>query len=194
MIVVMDPDSAAGSILAAIGLSGAAGLNAWIPLFTSGLLARAGVIELAAPYDRLGSTWVLVITGSALLIDLVGDKIPGIDHLLHVIGVALHPVAGALLFAGQAGVGSDLPTVLSLLGGAALAGGLHGLRATARPAVTAGTAGSGNALVSAGEDVLSAVLTVLALALPVLAVALLIAVAVSAIRMWRRRSRRSRRA
>ncbi len=137
---------------------------------------------------------MLVITGSALVIDLVGDKIPGIDHLLHVIGVALHPVAGALLFAGQAGVGSDLPMVVSLLGGAALAGGLHGLRATVRPAVTAGTAGTGNALVSAGEDVLSAVLTVLALVLPVLAVALLIAVVVSAVRVWRRRSRRSRRA
>ena len=188
----MDLGAAAGSILAAIGLSGAAGLNAWIPLLVSGLLARTGVIDLAAPYDRLGSTWVLVITGSALLIDLVGDKIPGIDSLLHVVGVALHPVAGALLFAGQAGVGSDLPTVVSLLAGAALAGGLHGLRAAARPAVTVGTVGTGNAFVSAGEDVLSAVLTVLALALPLLAVALLIAIALAAVRIWRRRARRSR--
>lgn len=188
--MAMDLGSAAGSILAAIGLSGAAGLNAWLPLFVTGLVARVGVIELAAPYDRLESTWVLVITGGALLIDVVGDKIPGIDHALHAIGVVLHPVAGALLFAGQAGVGSDLPTVISLAGGAALAGGLHGLRATARPAVTAGTAGSGNALVSAGEDVLSAVLTVLALALPVIAVVLVIAIVVSALRIVRRRSRR----
>jgi hypothetical protein len=104
--------------------------------------------------------------------------------------VVLHPVAGALLFAGQAGVGSDLPTLAALIGGAGVAGGLHAARAAARPAVTAGTAGTGNPIVSAGEDVLSVLLTVLALALPLLGAALLVAVAVAAVRLWRRRARR----
>ena len=52
----MDVTSAAGSILAAFGLSGAAGLNAWIPLFVTALLGRTGAIDLAAPYDGLEST------------------------------------------------------------------------------------------------------------------------------------------
>ncbi|MFD1731862.1 DUF4126 family protein [Deinococcus malanensis] len=36
-------------LLSSLGLSGAAGLNAYIPLLVVGFLARAGVMDLAAP-------------------------------------------------------------------------------------------------------------------------------------------------
>jgi hypothetical protein len=41
----VDLSTAIGSLFAAFGLSGA-GLNAWLPLFASALLARADVVEL----------------------------------------------------------------------------------------------------------------------------------------------------
>jgi len=188
----MDLTSAAGSLFAAFGLSGAAGLNAWIPLFAAGLLERLGAIDLAAPYDHLGSNLVLIVTGVCLLVDLVGDKIPGVDHVLHVAGTAIHPIAGALVFAGQAGIGTDVPSIVSLLLGAGVAGGLHGVRASARPLVTGGTLGLGNPFVSAGEDVASATLTVLAFVVPLLAALLVLALAVLSLRVLRRR--RGRRA
>ena len=49
---MLDVATAAGSLLAAFGLSGAAGLNAWIPLLTVGLLSRAGQLELPDGYDE----------------------------------------------------------------------------------------------------------------------------------------------
>jgi hypothetical protein len=78
-------DTAIGSVLAAFGLSGAAGLNAWLPLFASALLARADVVELAAPLGR-----PLLERGArrprrADRRDFVGDKIPLVDHVLHVL-------------------------------------------------------------------------------------------------------------
>jgi hypothetical protein len=187
----MDLTSAAGSLFAAFGLSGAAGLNAWIPLFAAGLLERVGAIDLAAPYDHLGSNLVLVVTGVCLLVDLVGDKIPGVDHVLHVAGTAIHPIAGALVFAGQAGVGTDVPSIASLLIGACVAGGLHGVRASARPLVTGATLGVGNPFVSAGEDVASVTLTALAFLVPLLAALLVLALAVLTVRVLRRRGRRA---
>ena len=67
---------------AAFRLSGAAGLNAWLPLFLSALLARLDIVELAAPFDDLTSTPALVVLGGLTVADFVGDKIPVVDHVL----------------------------------------------------------------------------------------------------------------
>jgi hypothetical protein len=182
----MDVSSAVGSVLAAFGLSGAAGLNAWIPLLATAILGRAGVIDLSAPYDGLESTPVIVLLAVAFAADFVGDKVPVVDHVLHAAGTVVHPVAGALVFAGSTSVASDLPPVVGLLAGALVSGSLHAGRATVRPMSTASTAGAGNPLLSLGEDVSSAVLTALAVLVPILAVVLLIAGAYGLYRAWRR--------
>src|SRR5512132_1389231 len=135
------------AISTAFGLSGAAGLNAWIPLFATGLLERTGAIDVAKPYDKLGSTVVLVVLGALLL----ADMIPVVDSVLHAIGTVVHPLAGAVVFAGQAGL-QDVPDVVALAAGALVAGSLHATRATARPVVTGSTAGIGNPIVSLIED------------------------------------------
>jgi Domain of unknown function (DUF4126) len=182
----MDVTSAVGSVLAAFGLSGAAGLNAWIPLLATAILGRAGFIDLSAPYDGLESTPVIVLLAVAFAADFVGDKVPVVDHALHAAGTVVHPVAGALVFAASTSVASDLPPVVGLLAGALVSGSLHAGRATVRPMSTASTAGAGNPLLSLGEDVSSAVLTALAVLVPILAVVLLIAGAYGLYRAWRR--------
>jgi hypothetical protein len=184
-------DSALTAVLAAFGLSGAAGLNAWLPLFAAALADRLGLVELAAPFDELASTGGLVVLGVLMLADLVGDKIPGVDHVLHVLGLAVAPLSGAALFAGQTGDETDLPTLLAILLGGGTAGVVHAARAALRPASTASTAGLGNPVLSVGEDVGSLTLVVLAFAVPLLAVVLLALLVVPFVR-WRRRRRRTR--
>jgi hypothetical protein len=182
----VDVTSAVGSILAAFGLSGAAGLNAWIPLLATAALGRAGVIDLSAPYDGLESTPVLVLLSVAFVADFVGDKVPVVDHVLHLAGTVVHPVAGALVFAGSTSVASDLPPVVGLLAGALVSGSLHAGRASVRPVSTATTAGTGNPLLSLGEDIGAGVLTALAVLVPVLAVVVLLGAVVALYRAWRR--------
>jgi hypothetical protein len=165
----VDPTTAAGSAFAAFGLSGAAGLNAWLPLFAGALLHRWGVVELGAPFDSLSTTPGLIGLGIAFAADFVGDKIPAVDHVLHAMGAVISPVAGAVLFAGQASVGTDVPTVVAVLAGALIAGSVHAGRATARPVSTATTAGLGNPVVSLAEDAGAAGLVLLAFLIPVLA-------------------------
>ena len=56
-------------LLSSLGLSGAAGLNAFIPLLLVGLLSRADVVHLNAPFDLLGNPWVLL--GVAVVLPLL---------------------------------------------------------------------------------------------------------------------------
>jgi Domain of unknown function (DUF4126) len=172
------------AISTAFGLSGAAGLNAWIPLFATGLLERTGAIDVAHPYDKLGSTAVLIVLGVLMVGDLVGDKIPVVDSLLHAAGTVVHPVAGAILFAGEAGL-KDVPDIVSLASGALVAGSLHAGRASARPVVTGSTAGMGNPVVSLVEDAASIALVVLAVVVPILALLIVAAALVGVVLAYR---------
>ena len=127
--------------LAAFGLSGAAGLNAWLPLFLGALLDGKEP-STSAPFDSLSSTttWLIVL-GLLTTADFVGDKIPAVDHVLHAVGTVIAPTSGALLFTGQTGLETDIPTLAAVLAGGATA---EASRAAAAlrpaPAATAGPA------------------------------------------------------
>jgi hypothetical protein len=166
-------DTALGSLFAAFGLSGASGLNAWLPLLTSALLARFDVVELAAPLDDLSSNTGLLVLAVLTVADFVGDKIPLVDHVLHVLGTAIAPASGAILFTAQTGLETDLPTVVAVVLGALTAGGVHAGRSALRPVSTAATGGLGNPILSLGEDVASLTLVVLSFVVPLLAALLL---------------------
>ena len=189
---MLDVATAAGSLLAAFGLSGAAGLNAWIPLLAVSLLGRAGQLELADGYDWLESTPALVVLTAAFVLDFVGDKVPAIDSLLHAAGTFVHPAAGAIDFAGPTEIPTDVPSIVLFALGASVAGSLHATRATIRPVSTTLTAGAGNPLLSLGEDIGSAVLSVVAVFAPILGAAGLL-VLVALVVLWWRRIRRARR-
>ncbi len=191
----MDLTSATGSFFAAFGLSGAAGLNAWLPLFAAALLDRADVVHLGAPFDQLSTTSGLVVLGALLVADFIGDKIPAFDHALHAIGTVVHPASGAALFAGQTGLHTDIPSILAIVFGGGIAGGLHMVRAALRPASTVTTAGVATPFVSLFEDAVSAILVAIAFLAPLLAFLLVVALLVTGVLGFRRlrRAVRSRR-
>lgn len=183
---------AAISLMTALGLSTAAGLNAYLPLLILGGLARwTDLITLDAPYDRLADPGVMAAIAVIAAVDFVGDKIPAIDSVLHAIGVVVAPVAGALVALAATGNDSVDPAFALVLGVAA-AGATHGARAIVRPASTAFTGGAGNPVLSLGEDFISTLLSFTAVIVPV--VAFLLVVALFALLVWgvRRAWRRRR--
>jgi hypothetical protein len=177
------------SVFAAFGLSGAAGLNAWLPLFVGALLERVDAVDLAAPFDELSSTIGLVILGVLTVADFVGDKIPAVDHVLHAIGTVIAPLSGAALFAGQTGAETDIPTLVAVIAGGTTAEAVHAGRAALRPASTVTTGGLGNAILSVIEDVGSGLLTLFAFVVPLLALLLVIALLAALVVLWRRARR-----
>jgi Domain of unknown function (DUF4126) len=171
----------------AFGLAAATGLNASLPLLLVGLAARFGLITLVAPYDALGSLTALIGLGVLALIEIAADKVPGVDSILHVVQGPVTLAAGAIIFASQNSVVQEVSPGLAIVLGVLSAGGIHTLRALARPVVNAATIGFGGPVVSAGEDVGAVGLTILALATPVLAIALLAVIVVIAGRVALRR-------
>ena len=178
------------NLLQALGLSTAGGLNAYVPLLVVGLLARCtDLIELHAPYDALAHPVVLVVLGLLAVLDFVADKIPGLDHALHVLGLVIHPIAGAIVFLAASSDAGAVHPVLAAVCGLVLAGGTHVARMAARPASTAATAGLANPVLSFCEDVVSLLLSILAVIVPLLAALVLLLLAIVLIGFLRRRRR-----
>jgi hypothetical protein len=178
------------NIFSAFGLSSAAGLNAYLPLLIVALTARfTNLIQLNEPWDVLASWWVIGALAVLLLIEMTVDKIPAADTINDVINTLIRPVAGAILFAANSGVVGELHPALALICGLVVAGGVHAVKATARPAVTATTAGTGNWLVSIAEDVVSFVTSVLAILVPIVLVFLIVLFILFLAWWWSRRRR-----
>lgn len=178
-------------LMTALGLSTAAGLNAYLPLLIVGGLDRwTDLLTLDAPYDTLAEPGVMLAIGAVALVDFVGDKIPAIDSVLHAIGFVVAPVAGGLVALAATGNEAVDPAFAVVLGVAA-AGATHGARSIVRPASTAFTGGAGNPVLSLGEDAISTLLAFSAVIVPVVAfvVALLVFGLLfwGARRVWRRR-------
>lgn len=183
----MDP------ILTGFGLASAAGLNAYIPLLLLGVAGRLGYADLGSPYTILSSNAGLAVLAVLLLVELLADKVPGIDHVNDTINTVVRPAAGGLLFVTSAGAGQLDPTLAVILG-LVTAGSVHVTKAGFRPLVTLTTGGLGNPVVSVIEDLLALVGTLLAIFAPLLVTLFLIVLIAVAIVFWRRlRTRRARR-
>ena len=177
-------------IFTAFGLSASAGLNAYIPLLLVGLLARyTNLIHLNAPWDTLSNPWIVLMLCILVIIEMLADKIPAVNHLNDLVQTLIRPAAGAIAFAASANVVTNVSPVLALACGLLVAGTVHVAKAGAvRPMVTATTGGAGNIPVSIAEDVVSTLLSFLAIALPIVVGTLLIVLAAFIIYWLYRRS------
>jgi len=176
------------------GLSSSAGLNAYLPLLIVALVARfTDWITLNEPWSALTNGWIIALLVVLLVIEVVADKIPAVDHANDVVQTFVRPAAGAILFAASSNVIAEAHPVLAMACGVIVAGGVHLVKATARPAVTATTGGVGNPVVSTIEDITSALVALLSILIPtVIALFLLLLLIVMTSWYWRQRARSTR--
>jgi hypothetical protein len=188
--------------LTGLGLSAAAGLNAYIPLLLVGLLARLTDAVTLPPSSRwIEHPAVLALVAVLLLVELVADKVPLVDHVNDAIQTLIRPAVGGAIFAATAAAqqADASPWMqhhqwVGWLLGIAVAGLVHTGKATARPLVNVSTVGVGTPVVSAVEDALSLGMSLLAVFFPLLAAVALLLLAGAAVRLVRRlRRRRARR-
>ncbi len=181
-------------IFSAFGLSASAGLNAYIPLLVVGVIAHyfPNTLNLAKPFDLLANPWILILLGVLVIIEMVADKVPAINHINDLIQTVVRPAAGAVAFAASANVITDVNPVLALACGLLIAGSVHTVKSAAvRPAVTATTGGAGNVPVSIAEDILATIASVLSVLLPIIAGILLIVLLSLLLWWWMVRNQKS---
>jgi len=177
-------------VFTAFGLSASAGLNAYIPLLMVGVIAHyTDWFALSEPWDLLANPWVLIVLGILVIIEMLADKIPAVNHVNDAIQTFIRPAAGAIVFAASAKVITDVHPVLALICGLLVSGSVHAVKSVAvRPVVTATTGGAGNVPVSISEDIFSTVMSFLAIVIPIMVGIFLILMLVLFI-LWRQRRR-----
>lgn len=181
--------------LTGLGLSAAAGLNAYIPFLVVALVARfTDVITLPQAWAWIESPWAIGIGVVLLATEVVLDKVPVVDSFNDVVQTAIRPASAGIVVAAttaaqdveeswdflqdNAWVSVTLGVVVALL--------VHATKATVRPVVDAGTLGAGAPVVSTAEDTASVGLALTAIFLPVLAFLLLVGLVVVAVWSWGR--------
>jgi uncharacterized membrane protein len=189
--------------LTGAGLSAAAGLNAFIPLVIVGTLARfTSLITLPQGLTWLDSWPAIIVFTALLLVEVVLDKIPGVDHVNDIIQTAVRPVVGAVIFAATAAAdvveSSQFWKTHEWLGyviGAIVASTVHIGKATSRTAINAATAGMGSPVASFAEDGVSVGLSFSAILVPWLVAVILLAMGAAVYRIVttgrRRRQRKA---
>lgn len=193
-------------VLTGMGLSAAAGLNAYIPFLVVALAARfTDIITLPTNLTWIESGWAIGIGSVLLLTEIVLDKIPAVDTINDAVQTFIRPSMGGLMVAATSAAEkadestwtADNPWVGVVLG-VVVSGLVHAGKLTIRPAVDAGTLGMGTPVVSTAEDSASLGLSLIAILVPVLVIAALIMLAIVLIvlvrtmRRWRRRRHRAR--
>jgi hypothetical protein len=187
--------------LTGTGLATAAGLNAYIPLLTVGALARyTDVISLPESWRWLEHPVVLAIVAALLVIEVVADKVPVVDHINDIVQTVVRPTAGGLVFGASAS--SETVTVnnpsdffsnhawVPVVVGIVLSLAVHGVKASARQVINATTMGVGAPVVSTVEDGISVSMSIVAIVMPLLVLLLLVGVAALVWWVFRRITRR----
>jgi uncharacterized membrane protein len=159
------------AVLLGLSLAASAGLNAFLPLLMLSIAGRfhlAG-IDLSGNFAWLGSDIAIIILAVATVLEVIGDKIPAVDHALHSAGLVVRPIAGWLAAASVLG-GADpaIAAVVGLIIGAPTALGFHAAKASTRTVSSATTLGVANPFISAFEDFLSFAVSLVGFIAPLL--------------------------
>lgn len=187
--------------LTGMGLSAAAGLNAYIPFIIVALLARfTDAVVLPTGFEWMESWWAIGIGAVLLVTEITLDKVPAVDSLNDAVQTVIRPGMGGLMGAATAGASTlDESTWMQehawvgVVLGIVVAGLVHTGKAASRPVINAGTAGFGAPVASTAEDGVAVGIALVAIFLPLLVVlvlVVLVAALVWVLSAWRRLRRR----
>ena len=174
-------------VLLGLALAASTGLNTFLPLLTQ---SAASYFKLVNPEQILNGNfaWIaspaaLTALGLATTVEVIGDKIPLVDHALDTFGTFARPLVGAFATASVFTQGDPaMAAIAGLAMGAPVAFGFHAAKAGTRAASTTTTFGVGNPILSVLEDVAAVAMTFVGIMYPWLVPILLI---VAALVMWR---------
>jgi hypothetical protein len=173
----MDPTTFA----TAYALSTSIGLRPFLTLAIAALAIHFGYLHVSPAFAFLGADGTSWLFAGLAVLEFVGDKIPAVDHVLHVLHFGVKPIAAAILVGGAVGTAADPNDAMTYvaMGAAGLnALGIHTGVTALRGASSAMTLGLANPVLSLVEDVVTVGATLLAFVAPFVGAALALAIGV----------------
>ncbi|HEY5425270.1 MAG TPA: DUF4126 domain-containing protein [Candidatus Tumulicola sp.] len=170
---------AASQYALAYALTTTAGVRAMLSLTAVAVAAHFHLVHPPDAFAWLGSTAAMWTLGAFAVVEMLADKVPLLDHVLHVAQIALKPAAGAILVGGAVHAQSHEALVTLMILGGLNALGVHAAVAAVRGASTVTTGGVANPVVSTAEDAGSIGALILTFIAPFVAAAIALAFAVA---------------
>jgi hypothetical protein len=172
----MDYLSLISAIGVGIGLSAACGFRIFLPPAMMSLAANLDWMELDGQFAMLDSWSAFAVLSAAVVFEIGGYFIPGIDNLLDVVATPAAALAGVFVSASMLGEFDPmLQWSVALIAGGGAAGTVQIGTVATRAASTGTTGGLANPLIAIFEAIAAVVLTILALLSPVIVMVVLIA-------------------
>lgn len=163
-------------IAMSLSMSGGAGIRASMPLFMLSLFHNLAPAEypLFEPLSFLGEQEMCAILGVIVLVEVVVDSIPALDHALHLILTPAHPFMGALVACAPGYYGGWTTRLPVAAAGALLALAVHAAKVALRAASSGCSCGTLNPVVSVCETALGVGLVAISTLHPALAALVII--------------------
>lgn len=159
------------AVLLGLGLAASTGLNTFLPLLLLALVARFHPLgfdpHLNAQFSWLTGDTVMAALSVATVVEIIADKVPAVDHALHVVATFTRPAAGALAVASVSkNESAGTAALLGIVIGAPTALGYHAVKSGTRATSTITTLGSANPIISFLEDLVSMFMTIVSIVAP----------------------------
>lgn len=179
-------------------LAGNSGVKATLPVFLLGVvhIAAPDSVPLQSGMEWVGHWYTTALLFILLVVEVLADHIPAVDHCLHAVLTPAHAIAGAVAAFAPAYYGGNVSHCIMALFGAGLASIFHAGKASFRATSTAHTGGFGTPVVSFAGTALAATTSVVSIFTWIFAliIALIMLVAaVFTVRGLRKGARRIRR-
>ncbi len=162
----------------AYALTTTAGVRGVLALTLVSIATTIGYLHPPAAFSWLAEAPVMWALIAVSLADLLADKVPMVDHVLHVAQIVVKPAAAVIIVGGTVHAQTQEMLIVLMVLGALNALGVHAGVASVRAASTATSGGMLNPLVSVTEDVGALTAGILAFFAPyvVAAIALVLAI------------------
>ena len=173
-------------ILWGIALAATAGLRLFMPFLFVGAMARYAGVPTPGMLDWTATDAGILLLLVATVLEVLGDKVPVVDHALDAAATFLKPAAGLILPAALLYDFSPMAAwTLGIVAGGPLALGVHTTKAGTRALSSATTVGAANPLLSIMEDALAIMILVFTVIAPLIAAVLVVLLAAAVIKAWR---------
>mmetsp|Transcript_29643 Transcript_29643/g.54595 ORF Transcript_29643/g.54595 Transcript_29643/m.54595 type:complete len:264 (+) Transcript_29643:1038-1829(+) len=159
-------------IFAAAALAGGAGIRATAPLFLLSYFNLSDPKEypLSKEASWLGHQEICIGLGALLLLEILADQIPAVDHALHAILTPAHPITGAVAAIAPNYCGGHVVRVPMAFLGASTALGVHAGKAILRGGSSGVSCGMLNPCLSVIETVFMFLLLFMSITVPACAI------------------------
>lgn len=155
----MDWSTVALMVGLGVVLSASTGLRAFVAPFILACAGGLGWVQLSDQLAWLATPLCIGALAIAIILEILADKVPLVDHAMDSVHLLLKPAAGALASAAlMDGSSPMLGWVAALVGGGTVAGMTHVAKAGLRVGSTSTTFGAGNPILSVLEDLFAVAL------------------------------------